>query len=445
MMSHCTTAAGIGESRGYIYPLCPRSYKRYNRAMDSVELQTERMAAGGAALARHEGRVIFIPYALPGERVRVRLRTGRKGWSAAELIEVLESSAERVEPLCPHFGQGKCGGCHWQHASYDAQLRYKTDIVREQLERIGKIDNPPVLPCIGMEEPWRYRNHVQMRNTPEGLGFVREDNRGIHPIDVCFIMNDAIYPLFKAVDGRQHPEIERLVLRGSERTGERLVILEGDAPAGLPSALPEGVPIVHRERKGRLRPLGGATSYHEQVGGRLWRIGANSFFQVNTLQAETLLRVAEDMIGPLEGTETLLDAYAGSGLFGLSLADRVGHTYLVESHPAAVADARHHAAGRQDVTIIEALAENILPRWRDPGPRPDLVLLDPPRAGCKEVVLQRLGEMAAPTIIYVSCDPATQARDIRYLVDRGYRLDGVQPVDMFPQTHHIEAVAKLRR
>jgi 23S rRNA (uracil1939-C5)-methyltransferase len=413
--------------------------------MEILELQTERMAAGGAALARHEGRVIFIPYALPGERVRARVRSGRKGWSEAELIEVLEDSEDRVEPRCPHFGRGKCGGCHWQHASYGAQLRYKTAVVREQLERIGKIDDPPVSPCIGMEKPWRYRNNVQMRNTPEGLGFVREDKRGIHPIDVCFIMNDAIYPLFEAIDGRQHPEIERLVLRGSERTGERLVIVEGDVPVDPLLSLPEGVPVAQREHKGRVRTPGGTASYHERVGERLWRIGADSFFQVNTLQAEMLLQVVAEMLGPLEGTETLLDAYAGSGLFGLSLADYVRHTYLVESHPTAVANARHHAAGRRDVTIIEKPVESALPRWLDWGRRPDLVLLDPPRAGCKEVVLETLGEMAAPTIIYVSCDPATQARDIRHLLDMGYELDGVQPVDMFPQTHHIEAVAKLRR
>ncbi|MBA3534952.1 MAG: class I SAM-dependent RNA methyltransferase [Ardenticatenales bacterium] len=411
--------------------------------MEIIEVVTEQMAYGGAALARHEGLVLFVPFALPGERVRVRVPPTTKRWVEAELVEVLEASPERIVPLCPHFGPGKCGGCQWQHASYEAQLRYKSEIVREQLERIGKIQEPSVRPCLGMAEPWRYRNHVQLRVIPEGLGFVREDQRGIYPIDVCFIMNEAIYELFQEVKKQPLPQgVARVVLRGSARTGERLLILEGTATT-VPAALPQGTAVARRDRKGRVQLISGKPEYQEALGGRHWRVGANSFFQVNTEQAERLLGIVRDLAGPFRGDEVLLDSYAGSGLFGLSLAREVGQTFLVESHPAAVADARRHAVGQANVTIIEATSEGALPNWQRYGPRPDLALLDPPRAGCKEPVLHALGKLQVPTIIYISCDPATQARDLRILLDQGYTLDIVQPVDLFPQTYHVESVARL--
>ncbi|MDQ4078667.1 MAG: class I SAM-dependent RNA methyltransferase [Chloroflexota bacterium] len=409
--------------------------------METIDLITEQMTYGGAALARHEGRVIFVPFALPGERVRVRIKSQKKRWAEAELVAVLEASPDRIEPRCPHFGPHQCGGCQWQHASYEAQLRYKTAIVREQLQRIGKIEDPPVQLCLGMTEPWYYRNNVQLRSTGEGPGFVRVDNKGVYPIDVCFIMNGAIYPLFQAVAGKPMPGVKRLILRGSERTGERLVVVEGKSEEALP--FPADVTVVQgKQPPNRASPK---ATIHERVGEQTWQITVNSFFQVNTAQAETLLKVVRTLVGALQGGETLLDAYAGVGLFGLSLANEVRHTYLVESYPPAVEDARHHVAGREDVTIIQDTAEDVLPRWEQYGPRPDLVLLDPPRAGCEDEVLRALGFLEVPTIIYVSCDPATQARDLRILLDLGYALDIVQPVDMFPQTYHIESVARLHK
>lgn len=409
--------------------------------MTLIEVTTEQMSYGGHALARHEGRVLFVPYALPGERVRVRLPATKKRWAKVELLEVLAPSPERIEPRCPHFGPGRCGGCHWQHARYEAQLQYKQAIVIEQLERIGKIERPPVAPCLGMEVPWFYRNHVQLRHGKEGLGFVREDNQGLYPIDRCFIMNHAIYPLFEQLLVTPLPRaLRRVVLRGSERTGERLVLFEGAAPE---SPLPVESAQAWRDPKGALHPLRGEAAYEETLGGRCWRIGATSFFQVNTVQAEVLLDVVRTMLPPLRGDEVLVDAYAGAGLFGLSLAEAVGAVYLIESHPAAAADARRHAAGMAGVTVIEGASERVLAAWGAHGPAPDLLLLDPPRAGCEASLLEALGDLALPTIIYVSCDPATQARDLRRLLELGYHLDCVQPVDLFPHTYHIESVARL--
>lgn len=411
---------------------------------NTVELVTEQMAYGSAALARHEGQVVFVPYALPGERVRVRLRPTTKNWAEAELLEVLEPSPDRIEPRCPHFGPGKCGGCQWQHADYEAQLRYKTEIVREQLQRIGKIAEPPVRPCLGMADPWRYRNHVQLRNTSKGLGFVREDNRGVYPIDVCFIMNDAVYAMFEAVDGQPFPMLDRLVLRGSTRTGDQLAVIEAHNNRTIPLKLPPDVAVACRNAHGRIQPVRGEPEVREELGERTWHVSADSFFQVNTAQAERLLATVRELAAPLRPTDTLLDAYAGVGLFGLSLAAEVGQVYLVENHSASFSDAQRHAQGMENVTIIRAPTEVALTRWHTYGPAPDVIVLDPPRGGCKESAILALGEMRVPTIIYVSCDPATQARDIRRLLDAGYVLDVVQPVDLFPQTFHIESVARLR-
>jgi 23S rRNA (uracil1939-C5)-methyltransferase len=416
--------------------------------MNTITLTTEKMTYKGAALARDEGRVIFVPYALPDERIRVRLRSTKKGWAQAELIEVLEASPERVEPACPHFGAQKCGGCHWQHADYEAQLRYKSEIVREQLQRIGRIKEPPVRACLGMEEPWHYRNHVQLRQSPAGLGFGRADHDGIYAIDSCLIMNQATHELFEATQRLEDPKLKRLVLRGSDETGERLAILEDGKSDTLINLLPADCAVAKRDRKGRVCSIRGQVSYHEQLGGKQWRIHANSFFQINTRQAEHLLTVVKELAGPFTGNETLLDAYAGVGLFGLSLAEKVGRVFLLESHAKAIADARQNASAlgqvASEVTIIHGTIEEALSNWADYGPSPDILLLDPPRTGCKKNVLSILGKMAIPTIIYLSCDPSTQARDIHELLEQGYTLEAVQPVDLFPQTYHIESIALLR-
>lgn len=412
--------------------------------MQIIDLTTEQMTYGGAALARHEGQIIFVPYALPNEQVRVRVRSTKKRWAKAELIKILEPSPERIEPACIHFGASRCGGCHWQHIRYEAQLRYKHEIVCEQLQRIGRIDDPPVQPCLGMNEPWHYRNHVQLRRSDDGLGFVRADKQGVYAINSCQIMNRAIYPLFEAAKTSCDEPFKRLILRGSEETGERLAIFEGKPSQPIISQLPNDCHVVKRDKKGRVRPIRGKIAYHEEANGQRWRVHANSFFQVNTQQAEQLLRVVKEFLFPLRGDEILVDCYAGVGLFGLSLADAVKQVYLVESQPNAVADARRHAAQSKNTTVIRATTEHALSHWSQYGSPPDVVLLDPPRAGCKEVVLHQLGKMQIPTIIYVSCDPTTQARDIRRLLDLGYVLDVVQPIDLFPHTYHIESVARLR-
>lgn len=400
------------------------------------------MTYGGAALARHEGQVVFVPYALPNETVEAALPESRKKWVEATLDAVITPSVERALPPCPHFGPGKCGGCHWQHASYGAQLRYKTEIVRDQLQRIGKLENPTVAECIGMAEPFYYRNHVQLRPTKDGIGFVREDRAGVYPIDICLIMNEAIRPLFEALRGAELSGLSKIALRGSTRTGQRMVIAEGQNADQLLPLLPDDCSVLARGERGQITVLRGAESYSEIAVGRMWQIHANSFFQVNTEQAETLLAVARSYLGNLSAKDVLVDGYAGAGFFGLSLTTEVGQTYLIESHPAAAQSAHDHAREMATVTVIHTRAEEALLAWGN-RPAPTIALLDPPRAGCDHAVLDALARLRVPQIVYVACDPSTQARDIRYLYERGYTLRAITPVDMFPQTFHIETVAHL--
>lgn len=404
------------------------------------EVVIERLVYGGDGLAREEGRVMFVPYVLPGERVRVQVARGERGWARATLLEILEPSPARVTPRCPHFGPGRCGGCQWQHLDYEAQLAAKRQIVVEQMERIGKITTPPVRPMIGMDEPWNYRNHVQLRMGDGGLGYVREDRNGIEPIQQCDLMNPPVAALFQRARSEIPPGLTRLALRGSAVTGERLAIVEG---AGATLPLPADAGLVARAGR-RLTTVRPPDHLTEVVADRRWRVGAGSFFQVNRQQAELLVAQLRALARPLTGSEVLLDLYAGVGLFGLSLAAEVGATYLVESVREAIADGQHNARGMTGVHWIRARAERLMPHWSERYPPPDLLLLDPPRAGCPAPLLRVLGKMAVPTIIYVSCDPATLARDLRRLLDMGYVLDLVQPVDLFPHSYHIESVCRLR-
>ncbi len=398
------------------------------------------MAHGGAAFGRHEGRVLFVPYAIPGETVRVKIVEERKHWGRARLLGVVEASPQRViSPPCPHFGPAKCGGCQWQHIAYPAQLTFKQEVVRDQLQRIGKIADPPVREVLPSPSPWGYRNQVQLRPASGGaLGFVRADNAGVIAITACPLMHPLLADLFDQLD-LDFPDLARLTLRAGTATGDAMAILETvaneppeiavDLPLSVCFLLSDGTPVT----------LVGNSWIAEEVAGRLWRVSAPSFFQVNTELAERLVQVVRDYAAPRD-TETLLDLYAGVGLFGLTLAPLAGRAYLVEENPHAVVDALENAAGQENVTLLEGPVEEALAEWNEPV---DIVVLDPPRGGCTPDVLAALARLSPRRIVYVSCDPATLARDLRRLLEGPFRLVEVQPLDMFPQTYHIECVAYL--
>lgn len=417
-------------------PRAPREFAR-------VELELAGVSHLGGAIGRAEELVYFVSYGLPGERVRARIVDERATFARAEVEAVLAAAPERRAPPCPYFGT--CGGCDWQHAAYQQQLDFKTETVREQLRRLGGFDDPPLKRMIGAALPYGYRNHARFSARRDGtLGFTRPQSHAVLTIEHCHVVVPPINEMLQQLQGSGHRKLHQVAIRHSVRTGESLVSPRiDDAPIATGQAYLE-----------------------DELLGRRFRIAPNSFFQVNTRpaprtlpdaiaapwlsaregdwsQAEVLALLAIDRLCPAPG-ETFLDAYAGVGTFALLLADRApgSRVLAIEEAASAVLDARHNAAGLNNVEFLHGRVEHVLP---DLDYAPDGAILDPARAGCARPVLDALLDRKVPRVVYVSCDPSTLARDLRILVDGGYTLRDVQPVDMFPQTYHVECVAFLER
>jgi len=406
-----------------------------------IDLQLSAMAHGGSALGRHEGQVIFVPYAIPGETVRVELVESRTRWARARLVEILEASPNRVEPPCPYFGADRCGGCHFQHMAYEAQAQFKGAVVGDQLARIGGLDDANVQDIIGAAEPWGYRNHVQFSLTLEGkLGLLTADTHRVIPVHECLILDPLLDDLWSALDV-EWPQLHRLSLRCGSASGDLLAAFELDHYEDFDIDVDFPVSCVLLLTDGEAVVLMGNSYLTEYVAGRDYRISAGSFFQVNTAGAEALIALVDDYLAPTHD-DVLLDLYCGVGLFGLALADRVGRVIGIESDPSAVADFRHNAQGLEQVTLLEGKAQAALPLVQETV---DLFVLDPPRSGMGETVAGEVARLEPRRIAYVSCDPATLGRDARRLSEFGFRLEVVQPIDLFPQTYHVESIALFSR
>jgi 23S rRNA (uracil1939-C5)-methyltransferase len=402
-----------------------------------IDLQLTAVAHGGTALGRHQGQVIFVPYAMPGEVVRVEIVEASSRWAQARLVEVLQPSPQRVEPPCPYFGPDRCGGCHFQHIAYEAQAEFKRQVVIDQLARVGGLRETNVLDIIAAAEPWSYRNYAQFSLTPEGqLGFLTADSHRVVPVKECLILDPLLDDLWAALD-MEWPQLYRLGLRCGSATGDLMAVFELDHYEDFDIEVDFPVSCVLLLADGETVVLVGNSYLTEHVAGRDYRISAGSFFQVNTAGAEVLVALVREYLAP-SGDETLVDLYSGVGLFGLALAGSVGRVIGVEVDPSAVADFRYNARGLAHVELLEGKAETALARIEGGV---DLLVLDPPRSGAGRQVVGEIARLSPRRIAYVSCDPATLARDARYLVDLGYRLHQVQAVDLFPQTYHIESVA----
>ncbi|MGQ9681265.1 MAG: class I SAM-dependent RNA methyltransferase [Anaerolineae bacterium] len=402
-------------------------------------MRLDDMSHTGAAVGRHEGKAVFVPGGLPGEEVRAEPVEIRPRYTIARLVEVLTPSPERVGPPCEHYGL--CGGCDWQHIAYPAQLRYKEQIVRDQLRRVGGIAEPLVHHTLGMADPWSYRNNMQFVVDEDGrLCLLAAGSEEPVAIDACRLLCPELQEVYGELE-LDFPGLERVVLRGSAVTGERMLILEAagaeepeievDRPLSCVLLRPDGSGIA----------LIGRSYYHEEIGGRRLRVSAGSFFQINRTQAEAVLGLVRQYAA-LQAGDAVLDLYSGVGTFGLNLAGAAARVILVEESPSAAADARANAEGLGHVEVVQGAAEDVLPRLQGPFA---VAVTDPPRAGMDRRALQALANLAPDRIVYVSCDPGSLARDVRYLAEHGYRLVEATPVDMFPQTHHVETVALLKR
>jgi 23S rRNA (uracil1939-C5)-methyltransferase len=424
----------------------------------AIEITLDAIAHGGEAIGRHAGKAIFVPYAIPGERVRIEIVEERDRWARARLLDVLERSPDRVEPPCPYFGPDACGGCQWQHIAYPRQAELKQQIVADQLRRLGRIAQPPVSDIVALADPaadddasaaavafleYGYRNNVQFALTREGrLGFRRAASHDVIPVERCLLLDTRLDDLHAALDVAW-PELIGVDLRAGTEVDDTLIIFEagGDEAPELEIDLPAACALLTRRG---LTPLIGEPWVFIEVLGRRYRVSAESFFQVNTVGAAALVEIVTAYADPRPG-DILLDAYCGAGLFALALAEQAGEVIGVESSPSACEDFAFNAGDQPNIALHEGLVEEVLPTLRAEGQHVDIVVLDPPRAGAGPEVIRELAALGPRRMVYISCDPATLARDAVHLAATGYRLVEAQPVDLFPQTFHVETVALWER
>ncbi|MCZ8519744.1 MULTISPECIES: 23S rRNA (uracil(1939)-C(5))-methyltransferase RlmD [Paenibacillus] len=442
----------------------------------------------GEGVGRVNGYTLFVPGALPGEKVRLKVVKVKKQYGYAKLLDVLEASPDRIDAPCPIYKQ--CGGCQLQHLSYEAQMRWKRQLVIDNLTRIGKLqvvgereEGILVHPTLGMSDPWRYRNKAQvpigLAETEEGGlvgGFYAQGSHRIIDMEACLIQhenNDAVVGAVKKIARelgiRPYSEetgrglLRHVIARYGFNTGEIMVVLvtsgrdlpHADKLTGLIRRDVPGVTSIVQNINTRqtnvifgdeTRTLWGSDVIYDTIGEIRFAISARSFYQVNPVQTEVLYGKALEYAA-LTGRETVIDAYCGIGTISLFLAQRADQVYGVEIVPEAIEDARANARlnGIRNAAFEAGPAEVVIPAWRAKGIAPDVIVVDPPRKGCDPALLETILAMRPERVVYVSCNPSTLARDLRVLEDGGYRTVQVQPVDMFPHTVHVESVAVLVR
>ena len=420
---------------------------------EAVEVTTEDVAQGGWCVARPPGLpVVFVRHALPGERVIARVTEVTSRFARAEAIEIRQPSPDRVQPPCPNARPGGCGGCDWQHASLPAQRALKAAVIGQQLRRLAGIDREvTVEPMPGDETGLGWRTRVQFAVREDGVAGLRA-HRSHEVVDVgdCLIAHPGIRSL--GIPRRSWPGTEAVeVIVGSPGPGGqpagRAVIITPAARTGAPPGA-RSVPAESvLSRAGRRLTLVRGGGYLTQRGaGRDWRVSAGAFWQVHPAAADTLTGAVLAVLEPKPG-DSVLDLYCGAGLFGGAVAPKVGSGGAVigiESDPAAVKDARHNLRDWPWARVRRGDVAQVL--RREELPRTRLVVADPPRAGLAREVIGYLSAGASPErFAYVSCDPATLARDLALLLARGWTLDDVRAFDAFPMTHHVECVAALSR
>jgi len=395
--------------------------------LSNFEVTVEKLVYGGDGLARLDGRVVFLPFVLPGERVRAKSEQEKKGLVRAGVVKVLDAATERVPAPCPYFG--RCGGCDYQHASYDYQVEAKCGILVEELRRLGKLEPPEEIGVV-TAEPWNYRNRTQLHVVDGRIGYWEARSHKLCAIDHCPIsspkLNESIGALAKMVRDSRWPKFVRSVEIFSDERELQLNVVETERP------------VAKRFFEWCAESIPGMVENALDYDGR-FRVSRNSFFQVNRFLLDELVATATD---GAEG-ESALDLYAGVGLFSLALAKRFRSVTAVESGSGAVRDLQFNAA-RAGVTVaaVQQTTEAFLEKLES---APEFVLVDPPRAGLGKTVVARLTALSPRTISIVACDPATLARDLAGFVGAGYRIERMAMVDLFPQTFHMETVVRLRK
>lgn len=432
---------------------------------------------GAEGVGRIDGFTVFVPYVLPGEKAEIRIEDVRKSFARGRLLRILEESPDRVTPKCSLYDQ--CGGCQLQHLSYEAQLQAKHQQVVEAIQHIGGFKDILIHPTLGAENPWNYRNKMQF---PVGIKqhkpiigcFAQGSHRIIDTRDCCIqkeTNNDIVNAMRSAVakfripvyNEDRHTGVLRHVVGRVAKNGDCMVVLV-TATKELKQAkeitcflqerllklvsVQQNIQTYHNNvimgRETKL--LWGRPTILDTIGSLDFHISPRSFFQVNTEQAEVLYNKALEYAG-LTGKEIVIDAYCGTGTITLFLAQKAKKVYGIEIVRPAVQDAKKNARDNniKNAEFIVGDAAKAMPVLYADGVRPDVIVVDPPRAGCTPVVLQSFVNMHPSRIVYVSCNPATLSRDLAILAKKGYQPQQIQPVDMFSETGHVESIALLQR
>lgn len=413
------------------------------------------VAHGGHCVARHEGRVLFVRHALPGERVVAEVTEGCDGdrFLRADAVTVLTSSPDRVAPPCPLAGPGRCGGCDWQHASVAAQRRHKAEVIREQLSRLAGLDVDVVVEAVpGDDEGLGWRTRMQFAVGPDShLGLRPHRSHRVLALTSCPIAHPAVEAtgvLSQAWPGARAVDVVVAAGPGPDSGEQALVIAESDSRTR--PALPQvDAALAVTGVRGGLQQLRGRTFVHELVAAGDWRhlfrVTGSGFWQVHPGAPAALVGAVLAALRPQPG-EQVLDLYAGAGLFTAALAHAVapqGAVLAIESNPHAVRDARHNLRDLPGAGVSRGRVERVLAAMLPSGLSADLVVLDPPRTGAGRAVVEQICSLRPRAVAYVACDPAALARDVAYAAEHGYRLAGVRGFDLFPMTQHVECVARL--
>ncbi len=411
----------------------------------TFDLQLETMTYGGDVMGRlPDGRAVFVPFGLAGERVRVRVTEEKKNFARGEIVEILEPSKDRIQARCKHFGE--CGGCHYQNLPYEKQLEIKTDILRDQLTRIGKIANPPVQPMVACLNPWNYRNYIQFSLDENGkLGYVFPLPKGegsVRAISECHLPEPAIDDFWHQLEFEPESDIERVSLRAGKEE-DLMLILESDSPVPPEMEIEAGISIAHVYGENSVVITGNDYMVIRLLG-HDFKVSAASFFQVNTVMAGKMVEYLLAQL-PVTKSDTILDLYCGVGLFSAFFASKCKTVIGVESSASACEDFIVNLDEFDNVELYEGTTEEILPGLVGQIGSPLSVIVDPPRAGIERHTLDALVQLKPQQIAYVSCDPSTLARDAARLIKGGYKLKDVLPFDLFPQTYHIESISLFEK
>jgi 23S rRNA (uracil1939-C5)-methyltransferase len=399
--------------------IAPRGQEQFESGA-IVEVEIKRILPGGAGLAHADGRTLMVALSAPGDRVRARTERIQGRIAFASIAEIVSPSPVRVEPPCPYFG--RCGGCDFQHLTYEAQLAAKVEIIRDCLRRIAQIDFTEEISITGSPNAWHYRSRAQWQHDPQQmrLGYFERGSHRVCDVAACPVL---VPELQATLEGLREQMKEGLLPEG---------VLEFEAVAGDDGSSLAPPVAEHPTRE-----------VSRRIGEHLYRFSAEGFFQINHELLGPLIAAATDNA---QG-RTAVDLYCGAGLFTLPLAQRFTRVYGVEAHATAISFARLNleAAVLDNATLEAARVSDWLADNSERLAPVDFILLDPPRAGAEDNAISGILALHPERIAYVSCDPATLARDLKGLIGGGYRLDSIAAFDMFPQTHHVETVVHLKR